>query len=184
MERDSHGPPPLHIPCSPKGLTLRSPARGTSLTIAGRMTAPRQLPDFAQADWYSDPTDHRCPHDAWLESIKISEPTEGERKGKRKTAITIRLLGAYHDGHIVFRYADIGSFAIGSPSSDRGLGDWLEDRYSVTSLGSLRHEITWCFGTDAKSFWFIEAGSISYEWIPKKGDPGGTDNFGASPLRV
>jgi hypothetical protein len=148
------------------------------------MTALRQLPDFARADWYSDPTDHRCPHDAWLELIELSEPAEGEKKEKRKTAITIRLLGAYHDGHIVFHYADVSSFAVGSPSSDRGLGDWLEDRYSPTPGGSLRHEITWCFGADSKSFWVIEAGSIRYEWISKNGDPVGTDNDRAAPDRV
>ena len=148
------------------------------------MTALRQLPEFARADWYSNPTDHRCPHDAWLESIEVSEPSKGGRREKRKTAITIRLLGAYHDGHIVFRYSDVSGFAIGSPSSGRGLGDWLEDRYSVPSIGSLRHDITWCLGPDSKSFWFIEAGSITYEWIPKKGDPVGTDNDRAAPVRV
>jgi hypothetical protein len=119
-----------------------------------------------------------------LESVEVSEPAEGERREMRKTAITVRLLGAYQDGHIVFRYSDVSSFAIGSPSSGRGLGDWLEDRYSFTSVGSLRHEITWCLGPNSKSFWFIEAGSISYDWIPKKGDPVGTDNSGAAPRRV
>jgi hypothetical protein len=34
--RDSHGPTPLSIASNPEGLTLRSPARGTSLTIGGR----------------------------------------------------------------------------------------------------------------------------------------------------
>ncbi len=129
--------------------------------IAGSMTAPRQLPDFARADWYSDATDHRCPHDAWLESVELSETTEGERRETRKTAITVRLLGAYHDGHIFFRYSDVSSFAIGSPSSGRGLGDWLEDRYSLSAVDSLRHEITWCLGPDSKSFWYLEAGRIS-----------------------
>lgn len=148
------------------------------------MTALRQLPEFAQAAWYADPTDHRCPHDAWLEAVEISEPAEGERKEKRKTAITVRLLGAYHDGYIILRYAGVSGFAIGSSSAGRSLGDWLEDRFSLTSGALLRHEITWCFGPDSKSLWFIESESVSYEWIPKKGDPVGTDNSGAAPLRV
>lgn len=165
--------------------TFRSLCRcAADKNVTGRMTAPRQLPDFAQADWYSDPTDHRCPHDAWLESVDVSGVAEGERREKRKTAITIRLLGSYHDGHIAFRYSDVSSFAVGSPSSDRGLGDWLEDHYSFTSVGSLRHKITWCFGPDSKSFWFIEARSISYEWIPRQGDPVGVGNSGDAPHRV
>ena len=148
------------------------------------MTALRQLPEFAKAAWYSDPTDHRCPHDAWLEAIEISEPAEGERKEKRKTAIAVRLLNAYHDGYIILRYAGVRGFSIGSSSAGRGLDDWLEDRFSLTSAALFRHEITWCFGPDAKSLWFIESESVSYEWIPKMGDPVGTDNSGAAPRRV
>lgn len=130
------------------------------------MTAMRPLPDFALADWYSDPTDHRSPHDAWLESIEIAELAEGERQEKRTTAITLRLLGAYHDGHIVLRYTDVTHYSVSADTRGQGLGDWLEDRFSVTPSGALRHEITWCLGPEAKTAWFIEARDVSFEWIP------------------
>jgi hypothetical protein len=54
------------------------------------------LPEFVNANWYSDHMDHRCPHDGWLQALLVEELAEGERKEKRKTAITVKLLGAYH----------------------------------------------------------------------------------------
>ena len=130
------------------------------------MSSQRQLPDFATAAWYRDPSDHRCPHDAWLEAIEISEPATGERKEKRRTAITIRLLGAYHDGEIVYRYSGVSSYAIGGAASKDGIGDWLRDEVSVCDVGLLRHRITWCIGPATESAWEIVAEGISYEWNP------------------
>lgn len=134
------------------------------------MIAQPQLPEFATAAWYSDPSDHRCPHDAWLEALEISEPAEGERKEKRQTAITMRLLGAYHDGHIVFRYRGVKKHSVASASCERGLGDWLRDELSRGPEGLVVHRISWSgFGSGEESQWSIEAESVSYEWIPQKG---------------
>ena len=134
------------------------------------MPTHRKIPEFASADWYLDPGDHRCPHDAWLETLEISEPAEGERNEKRKTAITVRLLGAYHDGHIVFRYVGVRRYSVASDSCERGLGDWLRDELSHSSEGLMVHTIVWAgFGPEEESQWCIEAESVSYEWIPKKG---------------
>lgn len=38
---------------------------------------PRGALALALSGWYFDPSDHRCPHDAWLEGITISEPAVG-----------------------------------------------------------------------------------------------------------
>jgi hypothetical protein len=48
------------------------------------------------AEWYYNPTDHRCPHDARLENVTISEIAGNDRT--RITSIRLRLLGAYQDG--------------------------------------------------------------------------------------
>lgn len=134
------------------------------------MLAPAQLPEFVAASWYSNPSDHRCPHDAWLETLEISEPADGERKEKRRTAITVRLLGAYHDGHIVFRYLGVKKYSIIGSSCARGLGDWLRDELSLSAEGLVVHRITWAgFGPEEASQWCIEAESVNHEWIPKKG---------------
>jgi len=132
------------------------------------MSAHQPFPSFSDAEWYSDPSDHRCPHDAWLESFEIYEPAEGERSEKRTTAIVVRLLGAYHDGHITFRYSDVTSYEIRTAKSERGIGDWIDDQFTLHSDGSIKHKINWCMGSNTRSTWLIEAASITYEWKTKK----------------
>ena len=136
------------------------------------MLSQPQLPEFAAASWYSDPSDHRCPHDAWLETLEISAPAEDERKEKRQTAITVRLLGAYHDGHIVFRYVGAKKYSMASGSCERGLDDWLRDELSHSSEGLLVHRIVWAgFGPEEESQWSIEAESVSYQWLLQRANP-------------
>jgi hypothetical protein len=131
------------------------------------MTKRRELPRFATEPWYNDPRDHRCPHDAWLESVEISEAATGQRNEVRRTVITVRLLGAYHDGRIVFRYRDVSNFTLSGVHTLRGLGDWLSDKFVHSDTGSLVHEILWAgLPRKGKSRWVIEARDISYEWIP------------------
>jgi hypothetical protein len=124
-----------------------------------------QVPSFASESWYSDPSDHRRPHDAWLESCEVRELGQGKRNEIRTTAITVRLLGAYHDGHIVLRYSDVEKFVFSSEAVAGGLRDWLSDQFAVTANGLIRHEITWA-GTQQTGRWSIDAHKIEYEWIP------------------
>ena len=128
------------------------------------MSPARTIPVFATEPWYSDPSDHRCPHDSWLETVEVIEPAEGQRKEIRKKAIRLRLFGAYHDGHIVFQYSDVKRYSLNSSSTDRGHGDWLEDRFSISESGDLVHHIKWERGD-----WFIESSSVTYEWLKNGG---------------
>lgn len=129
---------------------------------------PRGGFKLATSDWYFNPLDHRCPHDAWLESIVISEPARGERSELRGTSIRMRLLGAYHDGHIEFYYAQVFRYAICSPSSARGLGDWRCDEFRATPDSHLIHEIEWAgLPHSESSRWTIEAADVEFQWIPK-----------------
>jgi hypothetical protein len=136
------------------------------------MAEQRQLPEFATEPWYSDPSDHRCPHDAWLEKLEINEPATGERSELRNTSVTLRLLGAYHDGHIVLRYLGVRRFSLTSPQSEHGLGDWLEDKFSMTPDNLIFHQLKWAsFGAKGESQWSIEAENVLYEWVPKNRAP-------------
>jgi hypothetical protein len=120
------------------------------------------------AMWYQNPSDHRCPHDAWLEQIIISEPAEGERKEKRQTSVRIRLFGAYHDGFIEFFYPRVFGYTLDTPSSTRGLGDWRYDEFRVSPAGHLLHEIEWAgFPGKEGSRWIIESSDVEFLWIPK-----------------
>jgi hypothetical protein len=122
---------------------------------------------LATSEWWQLPHDHRCPHDGWLENVAISEIVGGN-DAERITTIRIRLLGAYHDGFIELFYPRVVSYRLESPSSVRGLGDWLYDEFTLSAEGNIIHEIEWRgFPKDEGSRWIIEASDIEFRWIPK-----------------
>jgi hypothetical protein len=118
---------------------------------------------LATSDWYFNFRDPRCPHDAWLEEATLAEPASGERNEIRTTALRIRLLGAYHDGHIEFVYSRVVRYECRANESSRGHGDWLYDEFRVSSSGQLVHEIEWSAG----GRWLIEAADVEFRWTPK-----------------
>ncbi len=119
--------------------------------------------DLATSDWYFDPRDHRCPHDAWVEEIQFRESASGDRSETRILSLYLRLLGAYHDGYIELRYPKIHAYALGSGESNRGHGDWRYDELRLSARGHLIHEIEWSSG----EIWRIEASDLELTWIPK-----------------
>jgi len=124
---------------------------------------------LASSGWYFDPRDHRCPHDAWLEDVVISEPAVGDRSELRTTEIRVRLLGAYHDGFIELRYSGVIRYSVSSGSVVRGIGDWLYDEFRLHANGHLVHEIEWAgFSGEDGSRWFIEALDVEFKWSPKR----------------
>ena len=119
------------------------------------------------SEWYFDPHDHRRPHDAWLDSITIAEHATGDETERRVTAIRVRLLGAYHDGFIELFYPQVIRYSLSSPSSLRGLGDWLYDEFRVDQGGDFINEVEWAgFPRDEGSRWIIESSDIEFHWIP------------------
>ncbi|NBV24239.1 MAG: hypothetical protein EBS05_20270 [Proteobacteria bacterium] len=129
---------------------------------------PRGGYTLACANWYFDHRDHRCPHDAWMESFTVSEPSTGARDELRFTAIRLRLLGAYHDGFIEFFYPRVFSYSLISSACDQGLGDWRYDEFRVSPAGRLIHEIEWGgFPAQESARWLIEAEDVEFRWIPK-----------------
>src|SRR6185436_10802262 len=80
---------------------------------------------LATSDWYFNFEDHRCPHDAWLETLDISEPSSGKRHEIRELCFNVRLLGAYHDGYIELRYPRVFGYSFNVGHGEDGHGDWL-----------------------------------------------------------
>ena len=130
---------------------------------------PPSVYEFATAEWHFNTRDARCPHDAWLEEIKFGEIEKGEKFEIRPIEIYIKLLGAYHNGHIEIRYENIHSYSF---NSNRGFriseykgeyfhGDWLRDEIRLSENEFVIHEIEWENGN-----WQIEAEDIEYKWIP------------------
>src|SRR5712672_2308265 len=75
-----------------------------------RKAFPPSAYALAASDWYFDPDARRCPHDGWLESVTIGGPSSGPRHELRSSTLTIRLMGAYHDGHIDFVYPEVHAY--------------------------------------------------------------------------
>ena len=122
---------------------------------------PQSAYELATSDWYFDFNRSKCPHDGWLESFSISEPSTGERHEIREVEINIELLGAWHDGNIRFRYPNVGRYVVEGFSVGQGHGDWLYDEFRVSSKGTLIHEIEWEDGR-----WLIEADDVDFSWHP------------------
>ncbi|HET7550631.1 MAG TPA: hypothetical protein VFK04_05030 [Gemmatimonadaceae bacterium] len=127
---------------------------------------------LATSVWYFNSNDHRAPHDAWLEAVHVVEtPVEADapRRTPRQVAITIRLLGAYHDGFIEFRYRDVTRYRIDlTPESDApgtGHRDWRYDEFRLAPGGRVEHEIEW-WGRGPTGTWLIEAADVEYAWQP------------------
>ncbi len=122
---------------------------------------PRSAYELATSDWYFDPRRSKCPHDGWLEKISITEPATGEHSEIREVEIVVDLLGAWHDGNIRFRYHNVQKYLLDGVSMKRGHGDWLYDEFTVSSTGTLIHEIEWVNGR-----WLIEAADVDFSWHP------------------
>jgi len=136
-----------------------------------RAVFPHGAYELATSDWYYNPRDHRCPHDAWLESLQVLEKPDTEPR-QRSCSITLRLLGAYHDGHIEIAYPKVYAYSFKKLSPNApSHGDWRYDEFRISDRGHLVHEIEWAYETQCRAFvWTIEADDINFRWTPKTGD--------------
>ena len=130
-----------------------------------RAEFPTSAYELANSDWYYDGGDPRCPHDAWLEEVRVEEPSTGERHEVRTVAIRVRLLGAYHNGHIELFYPRVFSYRLDSHDVEQGHRDWLYDEFRVDDAGRLIHEVEWEGARDTGR-WLIAASDIQFTWVP------------------
>jgi hypothetical protein len=113
--------------------------------IAARL--PANARKYALAAWHCDITDHRCIHNAALETIAIVESGAGERKQKRAVGIVIRLLSAQQDRHLVLKFPMVRRYLTEHPCSgakrpdDRGHGDVLDDSIGMTDDGYVSYSL-------------------------------------------
>ena len=133
-----------------------------------RTELPQSAYQFATAEWHYNPQRHECPHDAWVESLTILEPFSGEHRQRRSLEIRLKLLGAYHDGHIYLEYKNIQSYELRTPAEfvslplGVGHGDWLVDEIRLSERNLVLHEIEFSRG----SRWLIECKDITFQWDP------------------
>jgi hypothetical protein len=122
---------------------------------------------LATSDWYFDFQRHECPHDAWLEYARVDERSTGENHEVRSVAITISLLGAYHDGTIEIHYPKVFEYRFNSFALDGGHHDWRYDEFRLNERGQVIHEIEWN-GCRNSSSWLIVASDVLFKWRPFK----------------
>jgi hypothetical protein len=123
---------------------------------------PKSTYELATSDWYYNARDHRCPHDAWLERLDLTEVASGERKEVRSLSLRVRLLGAYHDRYIEYWYPEVHRYDLGSERAASGHGDWLYDEFRLSESGLVLHEIEWAEG----GHWLIEATDVDFSCHP------------------
>jgi hypothetical protein len=122
---------------------------------------------LATSDWYFGFSDHRAPHDAWLESATFSEPSQGERNENRTLSLRLRLLGAYHDHWLEFFYPQVYSYTLSNSAAAGGHGDWRYDEFRLSSSGNLLHEIEWAGPPGVEARWVIEATDVIFGSVPR-----------------
>jgi hypothetical protein len=122
---------------------------------------------FASAPWHYQFQERHCPHDGWVEHLKIWESASGDRKQHSQTQIELCLLGAFHDAHLELNYKDVRSYALcAQPHAARkmGHGYWLIDEVRLSENNLVLHEILF----RNRSRWLIEASDFLWEWKPLK----------------
>jgi hypothetical protein len=142
--------------------------RYESYLAQNRDVFPPRAYALATSDWFYDPRDHRCPHDARLERLQLVE-RPGADPRRRTCSLSLRLLGAYQDGCIEISYPTVYAYSLQALSNDAGShGDWRYDEFRISERGHLVHEIEWAYRTECRAFvWTIEADDFVFEWIPK-----------------
>jgi hypothetical protein len=132
---------------------------------ANESSFPKSAYALATSDWYWDFTLSGCPHDGWLKSLVITEPSEGLRQEVRTVEMTMELLGPYHDGVIEFHYPRVYGYRMESRGLETGHHDWLYDEFRVDNALCLIHEIEWA-GPEGTAKWLILASDVEYKWSP------------------
>jgi len=126
---------------------------------------PKGAFELATSGWWYDAGDHRCPHDAWLEEVSIIEGSKGDCSEIRTASIRVRLLAAYRDGFIEFRYPKVFRCDLKGHRIEQGHRDWRYDEFRLSESGNLLHEIEW-HGLGETGRWLIESDDVEYRWLP------------------
>ena len=115
---------------------------------------------FIFESWYTDFSSHKCPHDSWLDELVVSEDDENN------VSISLRLLGAYHDGFITLKYTDVQYYRLDRNKSSvvkASHGDLRCAEFRLDEDGNIIHEFDW-YTLDENAVFLIACKHIGYEW--------------------
>lgn len=89
--------------------------------------------------------------------------------------IEMRLLGAYHDGYITFRYSSVQYYSLNRHKSSvikSSHGDLRYEEIRIDEEGNTVHEFDW-YSLDENGIFLIAARKIEYIWepLPDRAEP-------------
>ena len=113
--------------------------------------------ELATADWYFDPKDHRCPHDARLQQLVVSESSTSD--GNSSVSAKVILQSAHRDMILEFHYPKVFGYDCVLSDASTGHRDWLYDEFRLSDSGNVVHEIEWS-GPEQLGRWLIEASDV------------------------
>ena len=123
---------------------------------------PKAAAEFALAKWHYDASDHRCPHDAWLEKFTVTEGSQGSSHELRHLGINVLLIGSFQDGFLSLEYERVHRFSMGAATKS-GFGDWLIDEIRLAEDGRhVIHEVL--FANQAE--YLVECEELRCLWSP------------------
>lgn len=103
---------------------------------------PAHVAVFASDPRHYSLDDRESLHDAWLESVVVTEPASGARHEERRCELELRLLGAFHDRVHVLRYSAVRHYELLTDDVTRGHGDLITHEVRLASDDqSVVHEI-------------------------------------------
>ena len=127
---------------------------------------PIGVKNYLNLPFLFDISSEYCPHDSWLEYVKISENGHGARTEFRNTEINCRFKGSHHSGFFNINYIGVLSYQISIIENNADedklpRGDWIIDELSIDeNNGIICHEIM--FSTSGS--WKIFFKDLTYEW--------------------
>ncbi|MDB6028954.1 MAG: hypothetical protein JWM68_5177 [Verrucomicrobiales bacterium] len=109
-----------------------------------RNRLPAHVGAFASDSRHFDLSSHSSLHDAWLESLTVSEAATGQRSEIRRLEIHLCLLGPFHDRRIHLRYSGVTRYRFDLSAQEGeqvAQGDLFTHEIRVNDAGALIHEI-------------------------------------------
>ena len=107
-------------------------------------------------------------HDAWLESLTVTEPATGDRHQDRYTKLELRLLGAFHDRIHVLEYTGVQRYSCVGTRVAAGHGDLYTHEVRLAADGTaVEHELLFVrHGGRWEATILVECGEFTHRMIP------------------
>ncbi|MDB6112383.1 MAG: hypothetical protein JWR69_4133 [Pedosphaera sp.] len=111
-----------------------------------RQLLPEHIYQFASSEQHFNLNSPHSLHDAWMESVTISERRHKAAPFEPQVHIIVKLLGQRHDRLIVLEYENVSRYMVdGKPSlynpADTLHGDVFTHEIRVTNKNKIIHEI-------------------------------------------